>query len=320
MMGGPTFVDFPQNMPEFESKFSTEEACRDYLVQIKWPNGFCCPKCDSRKYWPRSRNFLFECTTCGHQTSITAGTIFEGTRKPLQLWFRTIWLVTSGKNGVSALNVQRQLGFKRYETVWVWLHKIRRAMVRPGRDRLSGEIEVDETFVGGIGQDGKRGRGADRKSIVLIALEVFSPKGFGRVRICQVADASADSLIPFVCEIAKPGSTILTDGWPGYNDLPKYGFVRKKTVLSDSGNPAHVSMPGVHRIAALLKRWLLGTHQGAVDAKHLDYYLDEFTFRFNRRTSHSRGKLFYRLLQNAIEVEPLDWVDVAAARKFHKES
>lgn len=248
-----------------------------------------------------------ECVTCHRQTSVTAGTIFEGTRKPLALWFRAMWWVTNQKPGVSALGLQRTLGLGSYQTAWVWLHKLRRAMVRPGRDRLRGRVEVDETFVGGAEKGGKRGRGAGRKEIVVIAVEVHEPRGFGRARIRRIPDASGASLVPFVCDSIEPGSEVLTDSWRGYTDVPKHGYTRIKTNLSDSGDPAHVVMPGVHRIASLLKRWLLGIHQGAVRAKHLGYYLDEYAFRFNRRTSRSRGKLFYRLVQQAVAVDAVPY-------------
>ena len=186
-------------------------------------------------------------------------------------------------------------------------------MVRPGRDRLSGVVEVDETYIGGENRGGKRGRGAERKSIVVIAIEVFEPKGFGRIRIQRVSNVSGERLVPFVCNTVEPGSTVLTDGWLGYNDLPPKGYVREVTNLSTSGDPAHVLMPGVHRIASLLKRWLLGTHQGAVREPYLDYYLDEYTFRFNRRKSAARGLLFYRLLEQAVELDPVTYSSIKSS-------
>jgi len=226
--------------------------------------------------------------------------VFERTRKPLRVWFQAIWLVTSQKHGASALGLQRILRLGSYQTAWTWLHKLRRAMVRPGRERLHGSVEVDETYVGGVAAGGKRGRSAKNKEIVVIAVEVLRPKRFGRIRMRRVPDVSGDSLVPFICDAAEPGAEILTDGWGGYNSLSKHNYMHNRTVLSDSGDPAHIAMPSVHRIAALLKRWLLGIHQGAVSGKHLDYYLDEYTFRFNRRTSRSRGMLFYRLIQQAV--------------------
>lgn len=180
-------------------------------------------------------------------------------------------------------------------------------MVRPGRDRLCGRIEVDETYVGGRTVGGQRGRGSEGKQIVVIAVEVHSPKGFGRVRLRRLPDVSGASLVPFVCDVAEKGSTILTDGWGGYNQLSKYGYGHERVVLSDTGDPAHISMPGVHRIAALVKRWLLSTHQGSFSGKHLEYYLDEYTFRFNRRTAQSRGRLFYRLAEQAVQTVPLTY-------------
>jgi transposase-like protein len=293
-------IDYPWNLQEFDRWFADEAACRSYIFRVRWPEGYECFRCRSKASpWITSRGYL-HCRECGGEISITAGTVFEGTRKPLRVWFQAIWLVTSQKHGASALGLQRVLGLGSYQTAWTWVHKLRRAMIRPGRERLHGLVEVDETYVGGVATGAKRGRGAENKEIVVIAIEVLRPKGFGRVRMRRVPDVSGDSLVPFIRDVAELGSEILTDGWGGYNSLTKHSYVHSRTVLSDSGDPAHVTMPGVHRIAALLKRWLLGIHQGAVSGKHLDYYLDEYTFRFNRRTSRSRGMLFYRLMQQAV--------------------
>jgi transposase-like protein len=218
-----------------------------------------------------------------------------------------MWFVTSQKDGASALGLKRVLGLGSYQTAWTWLHKMRHAMVRPGRDQLCGRVEVDEIYVGGSDVGGKPGRGSERKKIVVIAVEVHLPKGFGRVRMRRIPDVSRANLVPFVCDVVEKGSEILTDGWSGYNELSKCGYRHERAVFSKTGDPSHVSMPGVHRIAALLKRWLLSTHQGAVRGKHLDYYLDEYTFRFNRRTSKSRGMLFYRLMEQAAMTAPLSY-------------
>ncbi len=231
-------IDYPRNLQEFDRWFADETACRSYVFRVRWPEGYQCFRCRSKAPpWITSRGYL-HCRQCGGEISITVGTVFERTSKPLRVWFQAIWLVTSQKHGVSALDLQRVLGLGGYQTAWTWLHKLRRAMVRPGRERLHGSIEVDETYVGGAKTGGKRGRGSKNKEIVVIAVELLSPKGFGRIRM--------------------------------------------------------------RRIASLLKRWLLGIHQGAVSGKHLDYYLDEYTFRFNRRASRSRGMLFYRLMQQAV--------------------
>lgn len=298
-------VDFPCTYQDFLEWFADDAACSQYLLRCRWPDGFKCSRCGwEGEPWTTARGYL-HCRQCEHEVSITAGTIFERTRLPLRTWFAAMWFVTSQKDGASALGLQRVLGLGSYQTAWTWLHKLRQAMVRPDRDRLSGRIEVDETYVGGSKAGGKRGRGSEGKDIVVIAVEVHSPKGFGRIRMRRIPDVSGTSLLPFVCDIAEKGSEILTDGWTGYNGLAKCGFSHDKVVLSDSGDPAHISMPGVHRIAALVKRWLLSTHQGSFSAKHLEYYLDEYTFRFNRRTARSRGLLFYRLVQQAVLSPPL---------------
>ena len=295
-------VDYPRTMQEFDEWFPNEEACVEYLRRLRWPEGFHCPNCGKDKAWLTGRGLL-RCASCQRQTLVIAGTLFEGTRKPLRTWFQAMWYITSQKYGGNALGLKRVVGFGSYQTAWTWLHKMRHAMVRPGRDRLSGKVEVDETYVGGV-ETGVRGREIEKKAIVVIAVEVHEPFGFGRVRLRQVPDVSGASLVPFVCEMIEPGSEVLTDGWGGYNTLVEHNYLHSKTVLSSSSDdPAHVLMPGVHRIAALLKRWLLGTHQGAVSSKYLDYYLDEYTFRFNRRSAQARGLLFYRLVEQAVHVE-----------------
>lgn len=237
---------------------------------------------------------------------MTAGTVFEGTRKPLRTWFLAMWFVTNEKLGGSALGLQRLLGLGSYQTAWSWLHKLRRAMVRPDRDRLSGLVEVDETYVGGI-EKGMPGRKTEHKEIVVIAVEVHEPKGYGRVRLRRVPDVSGKSLVGFVQAVVRPGSVVRTDGWKGYDGLSKAGYERQPINIAASGSPAHVVMPAVHRVASLLKRWLLGTHQGAVKGRHLDYYLDEYTFRFNRRKANARGLLFFRLIEQAVQTEPVTY-------------
>jgi transposase-like protein len=248
---------------------------------------------------------LLECAGCGYQASVTAGTVFQDTRKPLTLWFRAAWWVTSQKNGASAMGLQRVLGLKSYKTAWTWLHKLRRAMVRPDRDRLNGRIEVDETYLGGL-EEGVRGRQTDAKALIVVAAQEDGP-GIGRIRMHRIMDASAESLMPFVRDSAEPGSIIHTDGWLGYEPLERNGYQHDVTFLRGKKKTPSELMPRVHRVISLLKRWLMGTHQGAVSLEHLDYYLDEFTFRFNRRKSRSRGKLFFRLLQQAVAVDPVPY-------------
>jgi transposase-like protein len=295
---------YPRTLVEFEARFSTEEACRKYLVELRWPNGFRCPKCGGGKAWD-VRDTWMECYKCGHQTSATAGTVFQDTRKPLTIWFRAIWYVTSQKNGASALGLQRVLGLGSYQTAWAWLHKLRRAMVRPGREKLSGWVEVDETWFGAL-EEGVAGRKKGEKALIVIAAQADGP-GIGRIRMRPIQDATAGSLHSFIEDCIEPGSTLHTDGWQGYAGLEKKGYAREITVLRGRRKEASVAMPRVHRIASLLKRWMLGTHQGAISHEHLVYYLDEFTFRFNRRTSKSRGNLFYRLVQQAVATGPVSY-------------
>jgi transposase-like protein len=294
--------EYPRNLTELEANFGTEEACRAYLARLRWPEGFRCPRCGGSRSWP-VRGVLLECGGCARQTSVTAGTIFQDTRTPLPVWFRAMWWVTTQKNGTSALGLQRVLGLKSYETAWAWLHKLRRAMVRPGRDLLTGRVEVDECYVGGL-EEGLPGRLNLEKALVVVAAQEDGP-GTGRIRMRQIIDASAESLVPFVRESVAPGSVIHTDGWLGYLPLEKNGYEHEVTFLRGKKKTASQLMPRVHRVIALLKRWLMGTHQGAVSHKHLDYYLDEFTFRFNRRRSKSRGKLFFRLAQQAVQIDPV---------------
>jgi transposase-like protein len=293
--------DFPRDLADFERRFATEAACRQYLIRLRWPDGFRCPRCKREKAWP-VRGTLLQCAGCGRQRSVTAGTIFQDTHTPLTTWFRAMWWVTSQKTGVSALGAQRVLGLGSYKTAWTWLHKLRRAMVRPGRDRLAGYVEVDETYIGGV-HPGRRGRRTQTKALVAVAVEVDGRR-IGRIRLRRIPDASADSLIDFVQDAVEPRSRVHTDGWLGYEPLRRHGYKHDVTFLEGQPQSASQLLPHVHRVVSLLKRWLLGTHHGAVTHEHLDYYLDEFTFRFNRRRSASRGKLFFRLVQHAVLVDP----------------
>ena len=292
-------VDYPRTLQEFDEWFASETACAEYLQRVRWADGFRCPHCGGTSAWATGRG-QFRCVQCQRQTSVTAGTIFERTRKPLRTWFLAMGYMTHQKSGVSALGLQRVLGLGSYQTAWAWLHKLRRAMVRPGRDRLGGEVEVDESYVGGLDAN-LMGRKVIKKSIVVIAVEIRG-RGSGRVRMGRVGDVSGKSLQSFVEAAVCPGAVVHTDGWSGYSGLGGLGYDHRPQKLSAGDDPAHVVMPRVHRVASLLDRWWLGTHQGAIRPKHLDYYLDEFTFRFNRRQSRARGLLFYRLLQQGVQV------------------
>jgi transposase-like protein len=291
---------YPKTMFEFEQQFGSEEACQEYLYQLRWPDGFICPHCSHRKAWKTKRGQLM-CSSCQFTVYLTAGTIFQDTRIPLRVWFHAMWQVVSQKSGMSAKGLQRVLGLSRYETTWIMLHKLRTAMIRPDRDRLNGPVQVDETYIGGP-RPGKRGRGAAGKTLVLVAVEDKDGRS-GRIRLHKVKDASGAILIPAIKESVQPKSKVCTDGWEGYSQLATSGYmhkiIRKNAAVGDN------LLPLVNQVVSLLKRWLLGTHQGATQASHLDYYLDEFVFRYNRRTSGSRGLLFYRLAQQAVNTAPI---------------
>lgn len=295
--------DYPGTLRAFNAWFPDEEACLRYLAQLRWPGGFVCAVCGGGRAWRMSKGRNLRCARCRADSSVTAGTIFADTRLPLTTWFAAAWYVTGTKHGVSALGLQRLLGLGSYEAAWALLHKLRRAMVRPGRDPLAGEVEVDETAIG-ASQPGRLGRGtfADR-AIVAVAVEARTGGACGRIRLARIPDCSGPTLTDFVSGAVAPAAVIYTDSWRGYAGLTAAGFVHRPVSVAASGDPAHVSMPRAHRVSSLLKRWLLGTHQGAVRPHQLDFYLDEFSFRFNRRSSNQRGLLFHRLLQQAMEID-----------------
>jgi len=268
-MGSTLSADFPSIYRDFVKMFPDTPACAAYLERLRWPNGFVCFACQQHPEPWRDKMGRLVCPACRHQCTVTAGTIFDKTRTPLTAWFDAAWHVTAAKNGMSAKTLERMMGVS-YHVAWHMLHRFRVAMVRVSRELLSGEVEVDETLIGGIDEGGKRGRGAS-KEIVAIALEIKHPKGFGRLRMRHIPDASSESLLPFVREVIAPDSIVCTDGWRGYNGLSD-GYQHQQTILSSSDDPAHVAMPGVHRVASLLKRWLLGTQQGAFSPEHLQSY------------------------------------------------
>lgn len=294
-------IDYPGTFQEFLAWFPDDQACQDYLAGLRWADGFVCPACGVVAEPWRTGRGLWMCRSCGRKTSVTAGTIFHRTRTPLTTWFAAMWMVTSQKNGVSALGLQRALGFGSYETAWAWMHKMRRAMVRPGRDLLAGHVEVDETFVGGVspGQEG----GSTDKAPVMIAAERAEGRKIGRIRLAVACKPNSNELVDFASTVVAPGSTIHTDGARHLRKLADMGYQHEYVVGMRAEDPEAV-LPAVHTTATLLKRWLTGTMHYAVERQHLPYYLDEFTFRFNRRTSRQRGMLFYRLLQQAVETGP----------------
>ena len=300
-------IDYPGTWQSFEAWFPDDEACREFLSRVRWPDGFVCPNCDGGEAWLTGRG-LWMCQSCGRQTSVTAGTIFHRSRYPLRTWFAAMWFVCSQKHGVSALGLQRVLGFGSYETAWAWMHKLRRAMVRPDRELLGGDdvtVEVDSTFIGGRKQVGRESRFANKNEVV-IAVERVQPRGFGRVRLAQLdSSRHSEELFEFLQANIAHGSVLVTDGETTYPALAKRLHLRHEPInLVATKRDAHEALPAVHHVASLLKRWIAGTLHDRVSTDHLAYYLDEHTFRFNRRTSRSRGLLWYRLVQQAVNTDP----------------
>jgi len=302
-------IDYPGSYAELLSWFPDEAACLDYLDWLRWPDGFRCPTCATARGW-RLPDGRWSCAGCARRISPTAGTIFHATRTPLTVWFAAAWHMTSQKHGISALGLKRVLGIGSEQTAWAMLHRFRTAMVRPGRERLSGSVEVDETYLGGP-EPGRPGRGALGKTLVAIGVEQVDA-GLGRCRMAVIPDAGWGSLRAFLLAHVEPGALVLTDGWPAYPAALGSDYLHERYPISASGLAAHELLPGVHRVAALVKRWLLGTHQGGVKPAHLGAYLDEFTFRFNRHRSRARGMLFYRLLGQAVGAPPRTYRSLVA--------
>lgn len=309
---------YPRSVGEFQAWFQTDADCLDYLEWLRWPTGFCCPTCgDCGQGW-RLSDGRFKCSGCGRRTSVTAGTIFDRSRTPLTVWFTACWLFATGKAGTSALSLKRTLEIGSYQTAWAMLHRLRSVLVRPGRDKLSGKVEVDETYIGGKESGLLGGRAKGKKVLTCIAVEIREPRGLGRCRIAPIVDASSPSLHQFVTNYVEPGATVITDGWRGYWGLEELGYVHEKRsqrAARACGEDPGKLLPAVHRVAALLKRWLLCTHQGSIEEPHLVSYLDEFVFRFNRRRSRSRGMVFYRLLELAMAHDPVRYKDIVATKR-----
>ena len=309
-MGG---VDYPRSLAELHRMFPVEDACAKHLERLRWPAGFVCRACGVLGDPWRVTGGRLVCQNCRAEARVTAGTIFDKTRTPLTTWFAAAWLVAAPKNGTSAKTLARTLGVS-YRTAFVMLHRFRVAMVRSERPKLSGRVEVDETFVGGV-RHGK-GRGPVGKFTVAVAVEQHQPKGFGRVRMRHVPAPRAEYLLPFIDAVIEPGSLLLTDGSRAYDRIVTRGYAREAVSLATAPLAGHDYLPGVHRIASLLKRWLLGTHQGSVDPEHLQSYLEEFTFRWNRRNATHRGLVFHRLLEQGIATGPVTATDVTHG--YHK--
>jgi transposase-like protein len=308
--------DYPKTWSQFLEWFSDDAACARYLERLRWRGAFACPDCGVLKEPYRASRSRLMCTACGHQTSVSTGTIFEKTRTPLTVWFAAAWYITSQKHGVSALGLQRVLGLGSYQTAWALMHRFRRAMVRPYRELLRGTVQVDEVYVAlgdrehpfvPKGLSYKRQTG---KLIIVVAVEMLEPTGVGRIRLRRIPAAAQAYVGPFIEASIDPEALVHTDGSMLYSFLDHEGYQHRRTIVRDMRSNPIASLPGVNRVASLLQRWLLGTHHGAIQPRQLDHYLDEFVFRFNRRRSRSRGLLFYRLLEQAVQTGPITYRDI----------
>jgi transposase-like protein/ribosomal protein L37AE/L43A len=303
--------DYPRTLFEFENRFAEEEACFKYLESLRWPEGFLCPQCGSLEAWKMTRG-LWLCSQCRKQVSILAGTAFQDSHLQIQTWFRAMWHICSQKNGMSALGLQRVLGLGSYRSAWLMLHKLRRAMVRPHREKLQGVVEVDETYWGAAETGVTTGRQIVSKALIIIAAEV-SGRGIGRIRMQKIPSFDRKSLHNFIQESIEEGSTVCTDGLNSYRELSGYKHDRKIQRKQQKGQ---VLLSRAHLAISLFKRWMLGTLQGGVPHKYLEDYLNEFVFRFNRRKSASRGKLFLRLAQQATQIDPVPYKIISQTRQI----
>jgi transposase-like protein len=303
--------DYPGSYAELRAWFDEDWKCLDYLDWLRWPDGFVCPLCGHTGGW-RAPDRRWRCAGCDRRVSATAGTIFHNTRTPLTVWFAAAWQMTSSKIGVSAIHLQREMGLGSYQTAWAMLHRYRSVMVRPGRDRLCGHVEVDESFLGGP-EPGVPGRGALGKVLFAAAVERDGSRGFGRARLAVIQDASAASLRTFLVDNVQSGARVITDGWSSYPAATRELYEHEPTTVSTSGQEAHEVLPAVHTVFSLIKRWVMGTLQGSVSPEHLQAYFDEWVFRFNRRRSRSRGLLFHRLMAQAANGDVVTYQDLRKA-------
>jgi len=298
-------------MMEFVDRFATDAACIEYLRTVRWPDGFVCPRCGSKDAWTTTRGTMY-CGGCALQTSVTAGTVLHKSRTGLRKWFMACWLLCTQKTGVSAKTLQRDLAVG-YKTAWLILQKVRQATVRADRSPLSGTVEVDETYIGGE-EEGVVGRQLVGKALVAIAVELEGKK-VGRIRLRHVPDASGNSLVGFISDCVAKGARVHTDDWNGYNGVKAAGFLHTVTPVGGNADRARKYFSHVHLVASLLKRWLGSTHQGRVQAAHLQAYLDEYAFRFNRRRSTHVGKRFHRLIEQLMSHNSMSYRQIVSAGK-----
>lgn len=303
------------NLIEFIDSFATDIECRKYLLSMRWEQGYICAQCGHDEYWANEEISYCICRKCRHRISLLAGTVMQDSKLPVRVWLVAMWLFATQKDGISAKSLQENLGLRSYRSAWSLLHKLRVAMVRADRDKLSGMVEIDEEYIGGVLEGGKRGRGSENKQLVAVAVQLeripsdnpnrstLRDYRLSKIRAKHISDASKLELHSFIKENIAVGSTLIRDGWAGYSGIDDEGYHSEVTKVSKATSEDE-KLPHVHLAISLIKRWILGTYQGNIDESNLQTYLEEFTFRFNRKTSHSRGWLFYRMVQGALSTKP----------------
>ncbi len=284
--------DFPKTATEFEERFASEEDCRAYWIEARWGGRPTCARCNSTRLWSERGGTLFECDDCSHQTSLTSGTILEKTRKPLKMWFRAVFEISTRRTGISAKDLQRIMGFGSYKTAWSWLHKLRAALLREEAEPLGPFVQMDEALVGG--------KGGPHKELVLVAAEAN-----GRVRLAHASNNDEGTLKQFADRHVAAQARVVTDGLPSYNRKSLGARGHEKCVQSKSERREKDALQGCHWPISHLKRWLLGTHAGAVRDKHLQAYLNEFAFRYNRRKTKGVGRIAARVIARLVAHKPL---------------
>jgi len=312
---------YPKNLIEFMDSFPTDIECRKYILSIRWEHGFLCPSCGHNEYWTNDEISYCICRKCHNRISLLAGTVMQDSKLSVRIWLTAMWLFTTQKDGISAKSLQENLGLKSYKSAWSLLHKLRIAMVRSNREKLSGIVEVDEEYIGGTLEGGKRGRGSENKQLVVIAVQLEKIQGnnpdkpslrdyrLSKIRAKRIPNASKIELHTFIKENITKGSKLIRDNWAGYSGIEDEDYYSEVINMSTSTTEED-KLPHVHLAISLIKRWILGTYQGSIDENNLQTYLEEFTFRFNRKTSHSRGWLFYRMVQGAMTTEPHPYEDL----------
>jgi len=282
---------------EFHQRFPTHKECTEHLFKLRWPDGFACPRCKCQKYSFHSTRCLYRCKNCKHDVSLTAGSVMHKTRTPLMVWFWAIFLVACDKRGHSALSISKELKIS-YWAAWTLLQKIRKSMrEQDSQYKLQGIIEIDDAYFGGKSTGKKRGRGTNQPKVIVAVSTDKDKKHAGFVKMKVVKDLDTSTVNKFIAKNVEPGSKVQTDDLSIYSFLDKHGIDHEIYPTVSGEKP----LPWVHTIISNAKAFILGTYHGRMIPKHIQLYLDEFCYRFNRR--FWEHQLFDRLLSACINCE-----------------